>query len=360
MTLQSQPRKEPMALHASSQMAPTKHVPSSAEKHPPVYKPVARVIEIDSSSEDDSVTTVNRSKSIGNAPLSHNSPRPEKRKATEVPDDDDDEEPVKRLRRTHSSAIQLEDPVQDDFVESVEVNTQPAFTFPTDISKIPPFSNNYGQPFTSEEDALIVHLKEVAGIPWKKFEPFFPVAVNPLAQPARKDMVLDDSVASQKDAAEPVDESARRRRSVRPLRPLSSLVRHRELGSAGGREWPRKFQAGVRDLVYSSMGAQAYMDNASGDVSTIAWSPDGSFFAAGAVAVTDIESIDYNKPRNLVVGSVATQKVKELPHHTIQHSLPDGRRKELFSTVQMVAFSPDSRYMYSAGIDQHLHKYRHL
>ncbi|KAG9836804.1 WD40 repeat-like protein, partial [Aureobasidium melanogenum] len=106
------------------------------------------------------------------------------------------------------------------------------------------------------------------------------------------------------------------------------------------------------------MGAQAYMDNASGDVSTIAWSPNGSFFAAGAVAVTDIQSIDYNKPRNLVVGSVATQKVKELPHHTIQHSLPDGRRKELFSTVQMVAFSPDSRYMYSAGIDQHLHKYR--
>ncbi|KAG9516803.1 WD40 repeat-like protein, partial [Aureobasidium melanogenum] len=360
MPLQSQPRKEPMALHASSQMAPTKHVPSSAEKHPPVYNnPVARVIEIDSSSEDDSVTTDDRSKSIGNAPLSHNSPRPEKRKAMEVPDDDDDEEPVKRLRRTHSSAIQPEDPFQDDFVESVEVNTQPAFTFPTDISKIPPFSNNYGQPFTSEEDALIVHLKEVAGIPWKKFEPFFPGRnCCESSCKASEERLVDDSVASQKYAAEPVDESARRRRSVRPLRPLSSLVRHRELGSAGGREWPRKFQAGVRDLVYSSMGAQAYMDNASGDVSTIAWSPDGSFFAAGAVAVTDIESIDYNKPRNLVVGSVATQKVKELPHHTIQHSLPDGRRKELFSTVQMVAFSPDSRYMYSAGIDQHLHKYR--
>ncbi|KAG9761948.1 WD40 repeat-like protein, partial [Aureobasidium melanogenum] len=289
MTSQSQPLKKPMALHSSSQMAPTEHVPSPAEKHPPVHK--AQVIEIDSSSEDGSVTTVNRSKSIGNAPLSHNSPRPEKRKVMEVPHDDDDDEPVKRLRRTHSSAIQPEDPLQDDVVDSVEVNTQPAFTFPTDISKIPPFSNNYGQPFTPEEDALIVHLKEVARISWKEFEPFFP-----------------------------------------------------------GRKWP--------SMQTSSMGAQAYMDNASGDVSTIAWSPNGSFFAAGAVAVTDIQSIDYNKPRNLVVGSVARQNVKELAHHTIQHSLPDGRRKELFSTVQMVAFSPDSRYMYSAGIDQHLHKYR--
>ncbi|KAH0259742.1 WD40 repeat-like protein, partial [Aureobasidium melanogenum] len=390
MTSQSQPLKEPMALHSSSQMAPTKHVPPPAEKHPPVHK--AQVIEIDSSSEDDSVTTVNRSKSIDNAPQSHNSPRPEKRKVMEVPHDDDDDEPVKRLRRTHSSAIQPEDPLQDDVVDSVEVNTQPAFTFPTDISKIPPFSNNYGQPFTPEEDALIVHLKEVARISWKEFEPFFPgrkwpsmqtrysrvlkhantpVAVNSLAQPVRKDLVhstrelrrtthaqassVDDSVASQEDAAEPVDKSACCRRSVRPL---NSLVRHRELGSTYGREWPRRFQAGIRDFVYSSMGAQAYMDNASGDVSTIAWSPNGSFFAAGAVAVTDIQSIDYNKPRNLVVGSVARQNVKELAHHTIQHSLPDGRRKELFSTVQMVAFSPESRYMYSAGIDQHLHKYR--
>ncbi|CAD0090796.1 unnamed protein product [Aureobasidium mustum] len=383
-----QPRKEPMAVHAS-QNSPNKHVPPSAKQHPPtLHKPMeAHIVEIDSSSEDEFVDAVDRSQSLSNAPPSYNSPRPEKRKVVE---EVSDEEPVKRLRRTHSSAIQLEDPFQDDVVDSVEVNAPPAFTFPADISKIPPFSNNFGQPFTPKEDALIVHLKEVINIHWKEFEPFFPgrkwpsmqtryskvlskrktrpIAANFPAQLAlRKDLLrttrelrrtthaqaspVDNSVSSQEDAAE-ADKPARCKRS------LNSLVRHRELGSTLGREWPRKFQAGVRDFVYSSMGAQAYMDNASGDVSTIAWSPDGKFFAAGAVAVTDIQSIDYNKPRNLVVGSVATQKVKELPHHTIQHSLSDGRRRELFSTVQMVAFSPDSRYMYSAGIDQHLHKYR--
>ncbi|KEQ62252.1 WD40 repeat-like protein [Aureobasidium melanogenum CBS 110374] len=361
-----QPRKEPMAARSSPQMPP-----SSTDR---VLSPAKQPLPV-----DELVTAADCSKSLESAPPSHNSPRLEKRKVAE---DSDDEEPVKRLRRTRSSS-------------SVEINTRPAaYTFPADISKIPPFSNNYGQPFTPEEDALIVHLKEVARISWKEFEPFFPgrkwhsmqtrysrvlkdantpvTTAHPPTRTNRTEMLHPtrklrrnhaqtesvDSVADQENSAEPTepaDHSACRRRSVRPL---SSLVRHRELGSAGGREWPRKFQAGVRDFVYGSMGAQAYMDNASGDVSTIAWSPDGKSFAAGAVAVTDAQSIDYNKPRNLVVGSLASQNVKELPDHTIQHTLPDGRRKELFSTVQMVAFSPDSRYMYSAGIDRHLHKYR--
>ncbi|CAD0093760.1 unnamed protein product [Aureobasidium vineae] len=402
----SQPRKEPVMLRASPKMPPASinKVPSQSHEHSlPQQKRVLETIEIESSSEDDFVTAAARAasprpRSSGNNSSTQSSPRTSKRKLVGSPHD---EEPVKRVRSTRLSAVSkppIENPsqddavgsVEDDLVGSVEDDQQP-FTFPADISKIPPFSNRYGQPFTLEEDALIIHLKEVVGIPWKEFERFFPgrkwpsmqtryskvlskrtarpVATTSLTQPlprstrglrrttqAQADSV-DPSVASQEEAeAETVDEDPNRcRRSVRPL---SYLVRHRELGSRHGREWPRKFQAGVRDLVYSSIGAQAYMDNASGDVSTIAWSPDGNHFAAGAVAVTDVHSVDYNKPRNLVVGSVATQNIKELPHHTINHLLPSGQRKELFSTVQVVAFSPDSKYMYSAGIDQRLHRYR--
>jgi WD40 repeat protein len=333
-------------------------------------------------------------------PSNQDSPRVSKRKLVEL----DDEEPVKRFRQTRSSilgsghATPLIRPnvSQDDVVGSVEANPQ-QFTFPMDISKIRPFAaHRAGQPFTPEEDALVIHLKNVVCVPWKRFEHFFPgrkwpslqtrfskvllkrttqpVATHSLPQHAIVTEVphatrelrrttyaqanpVESSMASQEkeEEPEPVDDPNRCRRSVRPL---NNLVRHRELGSTLGREWPRKFQAGVRDLVYSSMGAQAYMDNASGDVSTITWSPDGEFFAAGAVAVTDVQSVDYNKPRNLVIGSAATQKIKELPHHTIKCRLPNGRRKELFSTVQAVAFSPDSKYMYSAGIDKYLHKYK--
>ncbi|KAI4715413.1 WD40 repeat-like protein [Aureobasidium sp. EXF-10727] len=402
-----EPRKEPAASCASPKMPPSVISPRALhmqQQSLPQQKSVQHttIIEIESSSEEDSVdaaAAVASPRSLGHD-SSSDSPRAGKRKLVEL----DDEEPVKRVRSTRLSAVSrppIETPsqddafgsVEDDVVGSVEDDQEP-FTFPADISKIPPFSNRYGQPFTLEEDALIVHLKEVAGIQWKGFEHFFPgrkwpsmqtryskvlskrngrpIAAALHSQPAtrkelphptrelrRKTQTQTDSVdsfsSSQEEVVEEVDDSARCRRSVRPL---NYLVRHRELGSTRGREWPRKFQASVKDLVYSSMGAHAYMDDGSGDVSTIAWSPDGKSFAAGAVAVTDRHSVDYNKPRNLVVGNVATQTIKELPDHTIKRTMPDGRRKELFSTVQMVAFSPDSRYMYSAGIDRHLHKYR--
>ncbi|KAI4756483.1 WD40 repeat-like protein [Aureobasidium sp. EXF-3400] len=391
------PCKEPVRLPTS----PKKPPPSPARQHLPSHKPMLNtsVIEIDSSDEDDPVVAAASPRSAGNGSSSQNSPRVGKRKLVEL----DDDEPIKRIRRTRSSIPRPESSTplissnvsQDDVVGSVENDSHQKFKFPTDLSKIRPFANRFGQPFTPEEDALVIHLKEVVKISWKDFERFFPgrkwasmqsryskvltkrtarpVATSSFSQHATgkeapyvnrelrrahaQANLVDSLVASQEkeEETEAVDDPNRCRRSVRPL---NYLVRHRELGSTLGREWPRKFQAGVRDLVYSSMGAQAYMDNASGDVSTIAWSPDGESFAAGAVAVTDIQSVDYNKPRNLVIGSAATQKIKELPHHTIKCRLPDGRRKELFSTVQAVAFSPESKYMYSTGIDKHLHKYR--
>jgi WD40 repeat protein len=374
--------------------------PSPARQHLPSHKPMLNtsVIEIDSSDEDDPVVAAASPRSAGNGSSSQNSPRVGKRKLVEL----DDDEPIKRIRRTRSSIPRPESSTplissnvsQDDVVGSVEVDSHQKFKFPTDLSQIRPFANRHGKPFTPEEDALVIHLKEVVKIPWKDFERFFsgrkwpslqtrfskvlskrttrPATICFISQQAVGEEVLyvnrelrrthaqanpvDSFVASQeKEATETADDPNRCRRSVRPL---NYLVRHRELGSTLGREWPRKFQAGVRDLVYSSMGAQAYMDNASGDVSTIAWSPDGGSFAAGAVAVTDVQSVAYNKARNLVIGSAATQKIKELPHHTIKCRLPDSRWKELFSTVQAVAFSPDSKYMYSAGIDKYLHKYK--
>lgn len=382
------PHEEPIKMRESSRMPPSfvDQTPSPAKQHHSPQKPLlgSSVIEIDSSSEDDIAGPVASSGPSGNSSSNQGSPRVSKRKLVEP----DDEEPVKRIRRGRPS---LQPNVShDEIVSSVEVDQQ-QFAFSTDITKILPFANRFGQAFTPEEDALIMHLKEVVMIPWKDFEHFFPgrkwtsmqsrfskvlskrtrrpAVINPVSQhdvphvsrELRRTTYaqanpVDSSVTTQEEGeVETLDDSNRCRRSVLPL---SHLVRHRELGSTLGREWPRKFQAGIRDLVYRSMGAQAYMDNASGDVSTIAWSPDGECFAAGAVAVTDVQSVDYNKPRNLVIGSATTQTIKELPHHTIKCRLPDGRRKKLFSTVQAVAFSPDSRYMYSAGIDKYLHKYR--
>ncbi|KAI5263384.1 WD40 repeat-like protein [Aureobasidium subglaciale] len=342
-------------------------------------------------------TAVDNSSSSASPPLNYISQRTSKRRLGVVESDSEVSVPVKRARRNRPSENQSE--ILDSSVEPqvaqgadiiASVETGHSFTFPDDISQIPPFQNRFGQPFTAEEDALVRYLKEIKALPWREFERFFPGrkwtsmqsryskvlrpraaypdATTSLSRPITQKpaRVLrrmahaytdseNPSVSSPEEMSDATDDAHRCRRSVRPL---NYLVRHRELGWTSGRDWPRRLQTGMRDLVYSSMGAQAYMDDASGDVSTIAWSPNGKSFAAGAVAVTDLQSVDYNKPRNLVIGRAESQKIKELPNHTIKRLLPDGRQKELFSTVQMVAFSPDSNYMYSAGIDQNLHRYR--
>ncbi|KAG2164194.1 hypothetical protein JADG_003933 [Aureobasidium aubasidani] len=415
-----QPRKESETAPTSSKTSTSlvtqppepsqkRTLPTQQQATLPLKPAVNNAVDSGSPFSDDSfVTAVGSSSSVASKPASKSSPRIGKRKMEVIEIDDD--EPLKRLRRTRSSAVRPKSPgvlVQPDSVMgSVEVDTHDQFTFPRDIAKIKPFKNRFGQPFTLEEDALVKHLKEVKKIPWKDFERFFPgrkwpsmqtryskvlskLTVRPsglvplslpastrekpqreIPRPTREVLrparelrgthhvhanSVDSSSIRQKPEEETMDDPYRCKRVTQPL---NYLIRHREIGATRGRQWPRKIHAGFKDLLYNSMGVQAHMDNASGDVSTVAWSPDGKFFAAGAVAVADRQTIDHSKPRNLVIGSAATQTAKELPQHTIKHMLPDGRQKDAFATVQLVAWSPDSKYMYSVGIDRRLHRYK--
>ncbi|GAB7352954.1 hypothetical protein MBLNU459_g3528t1 [Dothideomycetes sp. NU459] len=110
------------------------------------------------------------------------------------------------------------------------------------------------------------------------------------------------------------------------------------------------------------------MDNASGDISTVAWSPNGRVFAAGAVAVTDEQSQQYNKPKNLIVGDASQGNIKVLPQHQVprpivrsgENSKDSMRRSQdavVYPTVQMVAFAPDGENMYSVSFDNRLNLY---
>ncbi|TIA67119.1 WD40 repeat-like protein [Aureobasidium pullulans] len=415
-----QPRKKSEAAPTSSKTSTSlvtqppepsqkRTLPAQQQATLPLKPAVNNAVDPGSPFSDDSfVTAVGSSSSVASKPASKSSPRIGKRKMEVIEIDDD--EPLKRLRRTRSSAARPKSPgvlVQPDSVMgSVEVDTHDQFTFPRDITKIKPFKNRFGQPFTLEEDALVRHLKEVKKIPWKDFERFFPgrkwpsmqsryskvlskLTVRPsglvplslpastrekpqreiprptreVLRPARElrgthhvhTNSVDSFATRQTAEDETMDDPYRCRRVTQPL---NYLIRHREIGATRGRQWPRKIHAGFKNLAYNSMGVQAHMDNASGDVSTVAWSPDGKFFAAGAVAVADRQTIDHSKPRNLVIGSAATQTAKELPQHTIKHMLPDGRQKDAFATVQLVAWSPDSKHMYSVGIDRRLHRYK--
>ncbi len=65
-----------------------------------------------------------------------------------------------------------------------------------------------------------------------------------------------------------------------------------------------------------TMGPAACWTGASSDVHVVAWGPNGESFAAGAVAVDDPDSMQYNRPNNLLYGNVSNGTIHELGEHT--------------------------------------------
>ncbi|KAF1353392.1 hypothetical protein BDV97DRAFT_114282 [Delphinella strobiligena] len=151
--------------------------------------------------------------------------------------------------------------------------------------------------------------------------------------------------------------------------PCGRNLRSRELGLTGARTNPRMLQSNITDYAYSTLGPVRYMNDASGDVCTVAWSPRGNLFAAGAIAVIDPDSMQYNKPRNLVIADAVNGDVKELPHHKLprpavetganaSNAMRSSQDPHIFTTVQSVAFAANGRRMYSVSMDNHLNVYK--
>jgi WD40 repeat protein len=148
----------------------------------------------------------------------------------------------------------------------------------------------------------------------------------------------------------------------------SSIIRQRELGLQSRRGWqqaskPLTYQ--VKNKYMDTMGPAACWTGASSDIHTVAWAPDGERFAAGAVAVDDPDSMQYNRPNNLLFGSAMHGTIYELAEHykirektesgaNSSHAMFASQDPNLYTTVSAVAFSNSSPYMYSAGYDGHI------
>jgi hypothetical protein len=146
---------------------------------------------------------------------------------------------------------------------------------------------------------------------------------------------------------------------------IPSIVRQRELGLRSRRGW----QAATMPLTYrtrnqliDTLGPKFTWTGASSDIHTAAWSPDGQYFAAGAVAVTDNDSMQYNRPNVLMYGDTTNGNIHELGEHRIDrtkteaganstHAMYVSQDPKLYTTVSSVAFSPSAKFMYSAGYD---------
>lgn len=146
----------------------------------------------------------------------------------------------------------------------------------------------------------------------------------------------------------------------------SHILRQRELGVRSMRGWrtassPLTYQ--VKNKVMDSLGPLAAWTGASSDIHTVAWSQDGESFAAGAVAVTDADSMQYNRPNNLLFGRLSDSTIHELAEHNMErkktetganssHAMFVSQDPKLYTTVTSVAFAPSGRLMYSAGYDE--------
>lgn len=150
-----------------------------------------------------------------------------------------------------------------------------------------------------------------------------------------------------------------------PKLSVPSMIRRRELGLQSRRGWqtatvPITYQQ--KNQLMDTIGPKSTWTGASSDIHTVAWSPDGQYFAAGAVAVTDPDSMQYNRPNVLMYGDTINGRIHELGEHTIKrskveaganstHAMHVSQDPKLFTTVSSVAFSPSGEVMYSAGYD---------
>ncbi|MCJ1368651.1 hypothetical protein MMC16_007796 [Acarospora aff. strigata] len=141
--------------------------------------------------------------------------------------------------------------------------------------------------------------------------------------------------------------------------PTSSLLRWREMGFGGIRG--ASDQLNIRSSHW--LKPWKYWTGASNDVIVLSWSPDGLSYAVGASAQTDESSMQYNRPNNLLYGSLLKDTIWELPEHRIDRPLPasgpntnqaiyDACDPDLYMSVTSVCFSASGHKMYSASYDE--------
>lgn len=143
----------------------------------------------------------------------------------------------------------------------------------------------------------------------------------------------------------------------------STRLLRRELGGA------EAASRSIRRTVHDSLAPSRSWTGTSGDVGTLAWSPDGQHFAAGSMCIVDPSSMQYNRQNNLLFGNMQHSTLYELPEHhrprekpeegaNSSHSMHVSQDPRLFFTVSMVDFSKDGSHMFSVGYDNFLRSYQ--
>ncbi|KAI9681741.1 MAG: hypothetical protein M1829_000486 [Trizodia sp. TS-e1964] len=119
----------------------------------------------------------------------------------------------------------------------------------------------------------------------------------------------------------------------------------------------------IESLAAESMGPWRHWKGASNDVLAVAWAPDGDNFAIGASALTDDQNMQYNRPNNLLVGSVSNNTLTSLPDHRLpRHQAEEGLNSThammnvvdewLYYTISSIKYSSSGATMYTSSFDK--------
>ncbi|KAL1648012.1 hypothetical protein SLS58_002337 [Diplodia intermedia] len=150
---------------------------------------------------------------------------------------------------------------------------------------------------------------------------------------------------------------------------VNAVLRHRELGMrTARRDYSKGGLTPLQTPIVESIGPSITFTGTSGDVNTVAWTPNGTWFAAGSACLVDSDSMQYNRSNNLLVGEVHRKALYEIPDHYTErerpetgvnssHSMHVTQDHRLFQTVSMVAFSPDDSLLFTAGYDNQVRVY---
>ncbi|KKK19130.1 hypothetical protein P175DRAFT_0240432 [Aspergillus ochraceoroseus IBT 24754] len=141
----------------------------------------------------------------------------------------------------------------------------------------------------------------------------------------------------------PLQQAARRR----PFSSRDSLLMQRELGHKVDH---------LRSNLMSNFKLSKSWKGASNDVEFLAWSPDGTRFAAGAAAQCDEHNLQYNRKNNLILGDITKNLLYELPDHWVPLDLNRNAASRimgdsrLFMSVTAVEWHQDT--LYTASYDK--------
>ncbi|KAI1008124.1 hypothetical protein K3495_g112 [Podosphaera aphanis] len=155
--------------------------------------------------------------------------------------------------------------------------------------------------------------------------------------------------------------------SQKKINPINRMLRHREIDGI----FPDRIRRGLasyREIVHSSLEdslvSRSNWADCSNDIAAITWIND-NVFLLGALTHSDPHNMQYNKPGNLLLGSVVHGTVRSFSDHRIErpiisksqnteNALESMRATQspwLYTSVVSTAFSSISGYSFTSSYD---------